>query len=314
MPGRVRSAYPGKPRFNSHGKEAMSNPNTTHATRVRNELKTTGISHIALLRFTSRFLPKVIHENEHIKAAVYGHHKTGGGMLDFTDGILVATDRRLIYMDHAPGFTTMDEITYEVVSGVNVTKAGPVSSITLFTKVGNYTISFARPASIQRFADYIESRRLTNVSPAEIPTQPLFQSHKRALDFIASSHVGVLSTIDRSGNVTGATVYYALLNDAIYILTKEGTRKARNIFTNPQVALTIFDSTKLKELQIEATARVETDATAKNEAFNTFIPSLTQSKLSAPLPVEQIHTGAFVIFQLTPTSYNFSDFSTSSIV
>lgn len=66
----------------------------------------------------------------------------------------------MLFIDHRPGYTTMDEVSYDVVSGVNVSTTLFYASVTLFTKVANYRLSFASKQCVQRFADYVESRKL----------------------------------------------------------------------------------------------------------------------------------------------------------
>jgi general stress protein 26 len=250
----------------------------------------------------------VIHENETINAAIFGHHKNGEGLLEYSEGILVATNLRIIYLDHRPGFTTMDEIAYDVISGVNITEAGVGSSLALFTKIGNYTISFARRKSVERFADYVEHMRVDTQQPSSVIADPDLNIPLGALTFLETHDTAVLSTIERSGSVSGAVVYYTLLNDAIYIITKESTRKARNIFSNPQVALTMYDAAELQELQIQAVAQVEIDAELKEKVFKAIVHLRTYNKGEDSPPVTKIQLGAFVIFKILPISYTFSDF------
>jgi len=288
---------------------SKTSPETVHSEKVRNELKRAGLSHLATLRFTSRYLPKVIHAGETIDAAIFGHHKNKEGLLNYSEGILVATDQRVIYLDHRPGFTTMDEMTYEIISGINITEAGVGSSLTLFTKIGNYTISFARRASVQKFADYIEHKRVDTHQPAQYVPDPDLSVPLGALHFLKTHDIAVLSTVERSGSVSGAVVYYTVFNDVLYIVTKEHTRKARNIYSNPQVALTIYDAAALQELQIKAAAQVETDPEVKEKAFKRIIYPRTYDKGDDSPPVTKIHNGAFVVFQITPVDYAFSDFN-----
>lgn len=141
---------------------------TTQYERIKQELKQAGMSGLALRRFSSRYLPSVIHEDEHIKAAVAGRRKESEGLFGYAEGMLIATDQRVIYLDHRPGFTTMDEITYDVVAGVNLTVAGPSASLTLFTRVTNYVVSHANVTCATVFAEYIEKRRVDTKLPAEV--------------------------------------------------------------------------------------------------------------------------------------------------
>jgi len=289
----------------------MTTVDTAHVDRIRNELKKAGISPFAMLRFTARYLPKIIHDDEHIEAAVFGRHKETEGLFGYVEGILVATDRRIIYLDHKPGFTTMDEISYDVVSAVSESEAGARSSLTLFTKMGNYILSFARPVSVRKFADYIEKRRIDEEAPLRKKPSPppVYISGNETTDFLKKHDTAVLSTIDRAGNISGATVYYFMEGSFAYILTKEGTRKSRNMMGNQQIALTIYDSNTLQTAQIQGKAEVETDPTIKEFIFQQIVkPRHYESGEHMP-PVTSLRNGAFIVFRITPTEFSFSDFS-----
>jgi len=140
-----------------------------HEERIREELRAAGVSKFGLHKFTSHYIPYVIGNKEHIKAVVFGRQKEVEGFFGVVGGALVATDTRIVYIDHRPGYTTMDEISYDVVSGVNVTQAGPYASLILYTKIGNYHLSFAKPYCTLRFARYIEMRRVREVEHSRPP-------------------------------------------------------------------------------------------------------------------------------------------------
>ncbi len=283
---------------------------TTHAQRVRAELKQCGVSSIAIRRFTGRYLPKVIHEDEHIQAAVFGHHKQSEALFGFAEGMLVATDKRVIYVDHKPGFTTMDEVAYDVVSGVNVSSSGIYSSMTLFTKMGNYTVSYARLESIQRFADFIEKQRigLTPTAEPKMRTPLKVEADDKTAQFLRQHDTAVLSTLERTGNVTGAVVFYGFDNGHIYILTKDSTRKARNMMINQQVALTIYDAQRLQTAQVQGIAEVELDPTVRQAVYDQLARPGRTGKQHTP-PVTKIQNGSFIVFRIVPEQFSFSNFS-----
>lgn len=131
---------------------------TNHKQRIVDELTKAGVSKFGLKKFTIRYLPEVIHEHEHIKGIVYGRYSENGGPA-FTEGVLVATDLRVVFVDHRPGYTKTDEFTYDVVSGVKLSTA-LLSAVTLHTRLGDFTVRYASPKSAAIFVRYIEKRRL----------------------------------------------------------------------------------------------------------------------------------------------------------
>jgi len=130
-----------------------------HEERIKEEIRAAGVTKYGMLKFSIRYLPKIIHENEHIGGVVYGRYKDKEGSLAFNEGMLVATDRRIIFLDHKPGFTDMDEVSYSVLSGARMTTA-LFTSIVLRTKAGDYALSFTNPKCARNFIRYVEDKRL----------------------------------------------------------------------------------------------------------------------------------------------------------
>lgn len=128
--------------------------------RIKQELKMVGVTSFGLVKFTSKYLPAVLHPDEHIKGAVYGRYTEGTGLLQWVEGMLVATDKRILFIDHKPGFSKVDELTYDVISGVKKVYTWPFSSMTLHTRLGDYLVRFANAKCIDIFVQYIEARRL----------------------------------------------------------------------------------------------------------------------------------------------------------
>lgn len=145
---------------------------TPQVRRVRQELRAAGVTSFGLAKFASRYLPTALHPNEHIKGAVYGRYAQGQGLLRWTEGMLVATDRRILFIEHKPGFSTIDELTYDVVSGIKRIFAWPFSSLTLHTKLGDYTLRFANAKCIDILVRYVEERRLETANGAVFEVLP----------------------------------------------------------------------------------------------------------------------------------------------
>ncbi len=139
---------------------SVKNSNLLHADRIKLELIEAGISRFGLKKFAVHYLPRIIHANEHIMGAVYGRYGTDVFFSSMNEGMLVATDRRVIFIDHKPGFTDIKELTYEAVSGLERVTTGIFSAVTLYTKLGDFNIHNAKPKCVEKFAEYVEVRRL----------------------------------------------------------------------------------------------------------------------------------------------------------
>ncbi len=137
---------------------------SSKAERIRQELKNAGVTSYGLAKFATRYLPQILHENEHIHGAVYGRYTAGTGLLNWEEGILIATELRIIFLDRKPGYEARDELTYDVVAGVQKSYAWPFAAVTLHTRLGNYTIRFANKKCIDTFVHYVEKRRLESTN------------------------------------------------------------------------------------------------------------------------------------------------------
>jgi len=134
--------------------------NKAKAHRIRRELLDAGITSYGLMKSESRFLPKVIHLDEHVEAIVYGQHKSSSAML-------VATDARIIFLDKKPMALFLDEVSYEVVSGIEFEIHTIFATLILHTPVKNYDIRFANLRCAANFARHIEHEKLKRVKTKE---------------------------------------------------------------------------------------------------------------------------------------------------
>jgi hypothetical protein len=136
-----------------------------HTERVMEEIRAAGVTGFGMKKFGIRHIPTIIHKDEHVKGVVYGRYREQNGPA-YSEGILIATDRRIIFLDHKPGFTKSDEITYDIVSGVKITKA-VFSAVTLHTRLGDFSLRFANAKCVRNFVRYVEERRLETDSLSE---------------------------------------------------------------------------------------------------------------------------------------------------
>lgn len=123
------------------------------AARIRRELLDAGITWYGLLKSESRILYKLLHPLEHVEAIVYGQHRNSSVML-------VATNERIIFLDKKPMALFLDEVSYEVVSGIEFEIHTLFATLILHTPVKNYDIRYANLRCAERFARHIEAERL----------------------------------------------------------------------------------------------------------------------------------------------------------
>lgn len=149
LPPQVGQAY----RFRHSGE-----PPIGALSRVKAELRVHGAVAYDLWLPETHYLPHIIHEDEHIMGTVFGRYPGGRG-------VLVATDQRVLFLDKKPGWMRCDEITFAVIGGVTRTRVGPVGTVTLHTRLGDYALRTFNQKNAENFVDYIESKCLQAESP-----------------------------------------------------------------------------------------------------------------------------------------------------
>ncbi len=139
--------------------------------RIKQELLDAGVTFYGLLKSETRFLPKILHPDEHVKAVVYGLHHSNSVML-------VATNTRIIYLDKKPIALFLDEVSYEVISGLEFEIHTFFATLVLHTPVKNYDIRHANLRCAENFARHIETERL-KIETKETK-KPVFEEQKSA--------------------------------------------------------------------------------------------------------------------------------------
>lgn len=281
-----------------------------HKKRVKEELIKAGVTGYGLLKQESRYLHNLIHEDESIDGVIYGQYD------NHESAMMVATNKRIIFLDRKPFFTSSDELTYDIISGVRQNSAGIQTAVTLHTRLGDYTFRYVNSKVAHIFVTAIEKNRVERVTTNEQPAQPKASlvskdtaHNKESEEFLQSHDLGVLSTLDREGNVQGATVYYTIDKDnEIFILTKSETSKARNLLSNQQVALTVTNVSTKETLQLSGIASVELDNTKRQEVFDALVRQRVYGNQNSLPPVTSIDAGAYVVVRIHPTAIKFSDF------
>lgn len=135
--------------------EPMSKYSTLseHQKRVLEDMKRLGATRIELYSSEASYLHKVIHHEEQIGGISFGHNEVGYSML-------IATNRRVIFLDKKPFFANVDDISYDVVSGVSLGHAGPGSTLVLHTRIRDIKLMTMNDKSAEIFVDYVQMRCL----------------------------------------------------------------------------------------------------------------------------------------------------------
>jgi hypothetical protein len=122
-----------------------------HRKRIMNELKTLGVSKFGLMSSESQYLPRIIKYDEPLTAVVYGKYESSFAML-------IATERRIVFLDKKPFFTDQDDIDYAVVAGVGCGNGTFASTVTLHTRIKTYAVTTMNWRCARGFVRYIQQR------------------------------------------------------------------------------------------------------------------------------------------------------------
>lgn len=292
---------------------ASQRTNYAHEARVRTELIEAGMTRYGLSKMSTRYLYKLIHEDEHIHGVVYGR-------IDHLSVMLVATNLRILYVNRSPFFTATDEFRYDTIPAIKSKTSGFFTSLTLHTRIGDYPLKYVNAKCATKFTNYIERRRIESQngndkkyedeSPVPLYTAVKTVGDKEAINFLTTHDTAVLSTVDHAGRVRGAVVHYVVdIKNRVYVITKSETAKAKGAFGHGQVALTIHEAGTLKTLQLEGLAEVEQNLDMKGKVFERIVTLRPYKEgLSLP-PVTRIKDGSFVVLRITPDFIRFSDYS-----
>ena len=131
-----------------------------------------------------------------------------------------------------------------------------------------------------------------------------------ALKYLKSHDLAILSTVDRTGNVSGSVVHYLVDQDNfIYILTRSGTTKGRNIYAHSQVALTIYEVETQETIQLQGIAENETNQQKKSAVFSQMTKSRSYGGKMLPPPVTKLQEGIFTVIRISPESVKYNNYS-----
>jgi len=123
------------------------------------QLRSVGISEYGLRKSEPKLLSEVLNDGEDIRAAISGRNT------DNQSVFIVATSDRLIYINHIPLFTIVDEISYGVVDGVTWSIVGNwYANVTVHTTDTNFRLRFVNPRAADLLARFLDERCMNEKS------------------------------------------------------------------------------------------------------------------------------------------------------
>lgn len=132
--------------------KSTANIDTLYKNQIKRRLLALGMSRWGLLKSETRALYAILHPDEYIGGVVFGHSDTAGSVM------LVATDRRIIYLDTKPLFKQAEDSSYDVVAGITLEWLGIRGTVILHTRLGDFRIHTINKKAAEVFSKYIEKR------------------------------------------------------------------------------------------------------------------------------------------------------------
>ncbi len=135
------------------------------------------------------------------------------------------------------------------------------------------------------------------------------ENPKDVQHFLQNHHGAVVSTVNFSGKPEAAFIYYTLDEESnFYFITKNQTRKAKNLEINKSVAIVISDEELMQTLQMEGTASLVEDSKLTIHIMNTWLERNITNKENWPPPLFKLNKGSLLIFKVKIDWTHLSDF------
>lgn len=138
----------------------------------------------------------------------------------------------------------------------------------------------------------------------------LSKSREHILQFLSRNKVGVLATADKTGRPHAAAVYTTHdENLNIYFITKEKTAKSRDLQTNAQAAIAIYEPSSQTTLQAEGVAEEVIDMAQSEKILYEVWTTALQTSQSGTIPVSKLKAGGYIAYKLNAPSIRLATFN-----
>lgn len=129
-------------------------------------------------------------------------------------------------------------------------------------------------------------------------------------DFLSKNQIAVLGTVGDDQKPHTATIYIQADEDLnIFFITKEKTTKYRNLKSNPNVALTVYEPVSQTTVQASGIAEEITDIAKTNEIFRRVLSVTRGTSESSVPPVSKLEGGEYKCFQIKPTIVRLAEYT-----
>ena len=144
----------------------------------------------------------------------------------------------------------------------------------------------------------------------EIQAAKFSDRKQRFFDFLVTHPVGVISTVDPSGEPHGAVIYYTVDPEfKVYFLTRNKTKKYDNLVHYNHAMLTVCEPKTQTTVQIVGTSEVIKNGYEINSIAGAVLGASVQTSEGGLLPITKLEAGEYVAFRLTPVQLRMAVYS-----
>jgi general stress protein 26 len=140
------------------------------------------------------------------------------------------------------------------------------------------------------------------------------QKYAKIASYIRSHAVATLGTIDDDGTPYGAIIYVCCDDHhaTVYFITKNGTRKYKNLTARPDVSITVTNPGDISTVQAKGRASQVQDATT----LDMITTKITRTLATAPEwlpPVAKLHAGEYAMVAVELTEARLAEYAGKQI-
>lgn len=128
--------------------------------------------------------------------------------------------------------------------------------------------------------------------------------------FLKRNHIAVLATANKETAAPhAATIYYATDSQMnIFFVTKEGTTKSKNIVSNPQAAIAIYEATTQTGAQITGSVSRVEDSAMLEKALRIMARYSYQTAQTEETPISKLKAGSYILYKIWPQTIRLGEF------
>lgn len=135
------------------------------------------------------------------------------------------------------------------------------------------------------------------------------QKYAKIAEYVRSNSLATIGTIDEDGTPHGSVVYVCVADHhpTIYFVTKNGTRKYKNLIDRPDVSVTIVNPLEVSTLQAKGQASLVRDPATLDMITTNISRSQVMATEWLP-PISKIRAGEYAMIGIELTEARLANY------